>query len=123
VHASLLTQFIETTVRVGSGIGGRKAITKSRHRNAIASKFTTRPTRLPMLKRDGNSGLPYTLRQMMHKILMMYDIVRVPVPKLATLLNAAVLPMLMSAMITATMNEMMSALTGISDRGRIYEYR
>jgi hypothetical protein len=59
----------------------------------------------------------------MHEILMMYDIVRVLVPKLATLLNATALPMLMSAMITATAKETMSALTGMSDRGRIYGYR
>ena len=52
---------------------------------------------------------------------MIYDIVRVPVPKLVTLLNAAALPTLISAMITAVANETISALTGMLDRGRTYE--
>ena len=72
-----------------------------------------------MLNRDGKSGSPASLRQMMIEMQMMYDIVRVPVPRDVTMLKAAVLPRLMRAMTTARPDITKMALTGTLTAGWI----
>lgn len=62
--------------------------------------------------------LPESLRQTTHEMHTMYDAVKVPVPRDVTMLNATVLPMLMSEISVANTKITMMALTGTSSPGR-----
>jgi hypothetical protein len=77
------------------------------------------PKMWPIEKRDGKSGSPVDLRQTMQEMQTMYDIVRVPVPRDVTMLKAAVLPMLMREIMTASPEMTRMALTGASTAGWI----
>jgi hypothetical protein len=59
------------------------------------------------------------LRQTMHEMHMMYEAVRVPVPREVTMLKAAVLPMLMREMMMARPVMTRIAFTGASTFGWI----
>jgi hypothetical protein len=72
-----------------------------------------------MVNLDGRSGSPASLRQTMHEMHTMYEAVRVPVPRDVTMLNAAVLPMLIREMTIARPVMTRMACTGASTFGWI----
>ncbi len=110
-------QFTYKSVNSGTGTPGKNAITKTRHSQATAMRFTSKPKVLPMSKRVGSSGLWASFLQIMQDMQMIYDEVRVPVPSDVTMLKAMVLPIFMSDIRAAKINMTRIAFTGTSKPG------
>lgn len=111
-----LDQFMVATSSRGIGMGGKNAMTKTSARKASANWLTSKPKR-PMSKRVGKRALLDIFRQTKHPMHTMYEIIRVPEPRETRLLNATVLPMLISDRRQENTRDVMIALTGTSSPG------